>query len=206
MTDHGDRDPRTHTRRVGQRGDHRQMVQEGRRCCQRRRAAGRARDRQGDARGQRARRRRARRNHRQGRRDGRPRARCSARSARVAAAPIRSGKSDGQSKAVPTGAAHPPERRRKRRAASRAAAATNGGSQTRSAPTQMPPAPSAAKIAAERGIDTSAVAGSGKRGQVLKGDVLAFTPPSAPAQARPRRRRRARRRRPTMRRAKSACA
>jgi 2-oxoglutarate dehydrogenase E2 component (dihydrolipoamide succinyltransferase) len=49
----------------------------------------------------------------------------------------------------------------------------------------MPPAPSAAKIAAERGIDTSAVAGSGKRGQVLKGDVLAFTPTSAPAQARP---------------------
>src|SRR4051794_41021000 len=60
-------------------------------------------------------------------------------------------------------------------AASRAAAAaTNGGSQTQAAPTQMPPAPSAAKIAAERGIDTGAAAGSGKRGQVLKGDVLAF--------------------------------
>ncbi|MEA2834577.1 MAG: hypothetical protein QOG66_2779 [Methylobacteriaceae bacterium] len=68
-------------------------------------------------------------------------------------------------------------------AASRAAA-TNGGSQAQSAPTQMPPAPSAAKIAAERGIDTSAVGGSGKRGQVLKGDVLAFSPPSAPAPAR----------------------
>jgi 2-oxoglutarate dehydrogenase E2 component (dihydrolipoamide succinyltransferase) len=47
----------------------------------------------------------------------------------------------------------------------------------------MPSAPSAANIAAERGIDTGAVAGSGKRGQVLKGDVLAFTPPSAPAPA-----------------------
>jgi 2-oxoglutarate dehydrogenase E2 component (dihydrolipoamide succinyltransferase) len=71
-------------------------------------------------------------------------------------------------------------------AASRAAAAaTNGGSQTQPAPTQMTPAPSAAKIAAERGIDTGEIAGSGKRGQVLKGDVLAFTPPSAPAQARP---------------------
>ena len=70
-------------------------------------------------------------------------------------------------------------------AASRAAAAaTNGGSQSQpAAPTQMPPAPSAAKLAAERGIDTGAIAGSGKRGQVLKGDVLAFTPPSAPAQA-----------------------
>jgi 2-oxoglutarate dehydrogenase E2 component (dihydrolipoamide succinyltransferase) len=48
----------------------------------------------------------------------------------------------------------------------------------------MPPAPSAAKIAAERGIDTEAVAGSGKRGQVLKGDVLAFTPQSGQASAR----------------------
>ncbi len=67
-------------------------------------------------------------------------------------------------------------------AASRAAAAaTNGGPQSQAATTQMPPAPSAAKLAAERGIDTGAVAGSGKRGQVLKGDVLAFTPPSAPA-------------------------
>ena len=68
-------------------------------------------------------------------------------------------------------------------AASRTAAlATNGGQ--RSTSTQMPPAPSAAKIAAERGIDTSEVAGSGKRGQVLKSDVLAFTPPSAPAASR----------------------
>jgi 2-oxoglutarate dehydrogenase E2 component (dihydrolipoamide succinyltransferase) len=40
-------------------------------------------------------------------------------------------------------------------------------------PTAMPPAPSAAKIAAEDRIDLSSVAGSGKRGQVLKGDVLA---------------------------------
>ena len=36
----------------------------------------------------------------------------------------------------------------------------------------MPPAPSAAKMAAENAIDLSAVAGSGKRGQVLKGDVI----------------------------------
>src|SRR5277367_3572632 len=39
--------------------------------------------------------------------------------------------------------------------------------------TAMPPAPSAAKIAAEDKIDLASVAGSGKRGQVLKGDVLA---------------------------------
>jgi 2-oxoglutarate dehydrogenase E2 component (dihydrolipoamide succinyltransferase) len=70
-------------------------------------------------------------------------------------------------------------------AASRAAAAaTNGGAQTQASPPQMPPAPAAAKIAAERGIDTAAIAGSGKRGQVLKGDVLAFTPQAAPAQTR----------------------
>ena len=37
----------------------------------------------------------------------------------------------------------------------------------------MPPAPSAAKIAADNKIAVDAVAGSGKRGQVLKGDVLA---------------------------------
>jgi 2-oxoglutarate dehydrogenase E2 component (dihydrolipoamide succinyltransferase) len=41
------------------------------------------------------------------------------------------------------------------------------------APTARPPAPAAAKIAAEDKIDLASVAGSGKRGQVLKGDVLA---------------------------------
>src|SRR5271163_3664842 len=52
--------------------------------------------------------------------------------------------------------------------------------------TAMPPAPSAAKIAAEDRIDLGSVAGSGKRGQVLKGDVLAAaaaTSASAPAVA-----------------------
>jgi 2-oxoglutarate dehydrogenase E2 component (dihydrolipoamide succinyltransferase) len=37
-----------------------------------------------------------------------------------------------------------------------------------------PPAPSAAKIAREQGVDLSGVVGSGKQGQVLKGDVLAL--------------------------------
>jgi 2-oxoglutarate dehydrogenase E2 component (dihydrolipoamide succinyltransferase) len=40
-------------------------------------------------------------------------------------------------------------------------------------PIAMPPAPSAAKIAAEDKINLSSITGSGKRGQVLKGDVLA---------------------------------
>ena len=59
--------------------------------------------------------------------------------------------------------------------------------------TSMPPAPAAAKVAADAGVDVNAVAGSGKRGQVLKGDVLAAiaNPPAAaapvavPAAARP---------------------
>ena len=59
--------------------------------------------------------------------------------------------------------------------------AAGSGTGTVSAGTTMPPAPAAAKIATERGIDLNGVAGSGKRGQVLKGDVLA-APPAAPAQ------------------------
>ena len=67
-----------------------------------------------------------------------------------------------------------------------AAAPASGG-------TSMPPAPAAAKVAADAGVDVNAVAGSGKRGQVLKGDVLAAiaNPPAAaapvaiPAAARP---------------------
>ena len=48
----------------------------------------------------------------------------------------------------------------------------------------MPPAPSAAKIAADNGIDVSSIAGAGKRGQVLKSDVLeALAKPAAPAPA-----------------------
>ena len=39
--------------------------------------------------------------------------------------------------------------------------------------TAMPPAPAAAKIAAEARIDLASIAGTGKRGQVLKSDVLA---------------------------------
>ncbi|WP_162009814.1 2-oxoglutarate dehydrogenase complex dihydrolipoyllysine-residue succinyltransferase [Methylocystis heyeri] len=44
----------------------------------------------------------------------------------------------------------------------------------------MPPSPAAAKIALDSGIDLSGVAGSGKRGQVLKGDLIA-QPRPAPA-------------------------
>jgi 2-oxoglutarate dehydrogenase E2 component (dihydrolipoamide succinyltransferase) len=56
------------------------------------------------------------------------------------------------------------------------------------AATTMPPSPAAAKIAAEDKIDLTSIAGSGKRGQVLKGDVLAAVaeprrPAPAPLQA-----------------------
>ena len=43
----------------------------------------------------------------------------------------------------------------------------------KAAPAAMPAAPAAAKIAADNNLSTADIAGSGKRGQVLKGDVLA---------------------------------
>jgi 2-oxoglutarate dehydrogenase E2 component (dihydrolipoamide succinyltransferase) len=50
----------------------------------------------------------------------------------------------------------------------------------------MPASPAAAKIAADHGVDPAVVAGSGKRGQVLKGDVLDYmAKPPAPAPAPP---------------------
>jgi 2-oxoglutarate dehydrogenase E2 component (dihydrolipoamide succinyltransferase) len=49
------------------------------------------------------------------------------------------------------------------------------------ASTAMPPAPAAAKMAAEDKIDLASVAGSGKRGQVLKGDVIAAARGPLPA-------------------------
>ncbi|HCO53777.1 MAG TPA: dihydrolipoamide succinyltransferase, partial [Pelagibacterium sp.] len=58
--------------------------------------------------------------------------------------------------------------------------------------TEMPPAPSAAKMMEERDIEPSSVAGSGKRGQVLKEDVLkaldttGSSKAEAPAPAAPR--------------------
>jgi len=49
----------------------------------------------------------------------------------------------------------------------------------------MPPSPAAAKLAADQGISLDTLDGSGKRGQILKGDVLAHIaqPQNAPAPA-----------------------
>jgi 2-oxoglutarate dehydrogenase E2 component (dihydrolipoamide succinyltransferase) len=92
--------------------------------------------------------------------------------------------SPGETAARPTGAKSAP-------AAATAALPPASASAAKPTPaTRMPPAPAAAKIAAEDKIDLASIAGSGKRGQVLKGDVLAAaaaaqapTPIVAPAQA-----------------------
>lgn len=53
------------------------------------------------------------------------------------------------------------------------AAAAPAPAAASAAPSSMPPAPAAGKLLAETGLSADQVAGSGKRGQVLKGDVLA---------------------------------
>lgn len=88
-----------------------------------------------------------------------------------AAAPGKSGETAGKSpapKPAPAPAAPAPKS-----AAAPAPAAP--------AATQMPPAPSAAKIAVEQGIDIAQVPGSGKRGQALKSDVVQFAARQAAA-------------------------
>ncbi len=61
-------------------------------------------------------------------------------------------------------------------------------------PAPAPASPAAAKIAADRGLDPAAVEGSGKRGQVLKGDVLDYVAKPPPPLRRHRLRRPPRRR------------
>ncbi|MDB5594492.1 MAG: 2-oxoglutarate dehydrogenase, subunit, dihydrolipoamide succinyltransferase, partial [Hyphomicrobiales bacterium] len=70
-------------------------------------------------------------------------------------------------------------------AAASAAAAPAPAKSAPASGTSMSPAPAAAKIAADNSVDTSVIDGSGRRGQVLKGDVLAAIAAgvSAPAAA-----------------------
>ncbi|PSH67054.1 MULTISPECIES: 2-oxoglutarate dehydrogenase complex dihydrolipoyllysine-residue succinyltransferase [Phyllobacterium] len=49
-------------------------------------------------------------------------------------------------------------------------------------PSEMPASPAASKLLAEKGVSASQVEGSGKRGQVLKGDVLDAVAKGIPAQ------------------------
>ena len=121
-----------------------------------RRAAGGAGDRQGDARGQRAESGGLERDCRRDRSNGRD---------RRAARPGRGRRGDpGASAGSSCGG-----KARARVGACRCDATPSSPA----AGTAMPPAPAAAKIAAEDKIDLASIAGSGKRGQVLKGDVLA---------------------------------
>src|SRR5689334_15959736 len=78
------------------------------------------------------------------------------------------------------------------KAAAAAAPAAKPAAEAPKAPAQQPAVmPSAQKLAAERGIDTSKVQGTGRDGRVTKGDVLeqsgrpAAPPPAPSAQARP---------------------
>lgn len=68
-----------------------------------------------------------------------------------------------------TAAASPAKAAPAKAAAAPAAAATPAPA----ASGDMPPSPSAKKMMTEKGVDPASVEGSGKRGQVLKGDVLA---------------------------------
>ena len=66
-----------------------------------------------------------------------------------------------------------------------AAAAPVAAAAASASASSMPPAPAAAKLLAESNLSADQVEGSGKRGQVLKGDVIAAVAkgPSAPAAA-----------------------
>ena len=67
-------------------------------------------------------------------------------------------------------------------AVSKPAPAASPAPASAAASSSMPPSPAAAKIAIEKGVDVSQIAGSGKRGQALKSDVLAAAAtPAAPA-------------------------
>ncbi|ASQ02644.1 2-oxoglutarate dehydrogenase complex dihydrolipoyllysine-residue succinyltransferase [Sinorhizobium meliloti WSM1022] len=68
-----------------------------------------------------------------------------------------------------------------------AAAAQPAAAAVTQTSTSMPPAPAAAKLIAENNLSADQIDGSGKRGQVLKGDVLAAVAKgiSAPAAAEP---------------------
>lgn len=73
---------------------------------------------------------------------------------------------------IAEGAGTPPEAKADADAKPANATPAAAASVPAAAGTDMPPAPSAAKMMAESNIDADQVDGSGKRGQVLKGDVI----------------------------------
>ena len=86
---------------------------------------------------------------------------------------------EGAAAAAPTSAATPVAPKAAPAAEPAAKPAANGGAATQ---TEMPPSPAARKALAEHGLAADDVAGSGKRGQVLKEDVAAAAaaPKAAP--------------------------
>ncbi len=70
-------------------------------------------------------------------------------------------------------------------ASASASATTSSGASSATSSAAMPAAPSAQKMMAEKGIDAASVEGSGKRGQILKEDVMkaASAPKAAPIAA-----------------------
>ena len=87
----------------------------------------------------------------------------------------------GLSVAAPAPAAAPPPKNEA--PAKPAAAAKPAPAKSPSAASAPPPAPAARKVLAEAQIDPDAVAGSGRRGQVLKEDALAAVAAKKPALA-----------------------
>jgi 2-oxoglutarate dehydrogenase E2 component (dihydrolipoamide succinyltransferase) len=102
------------------------------------------------------------------------------------AAPIDAGPEQPKQKAEPRGAEAKPEPKRE---PARAAVAEKA--EAHAAKDAMPAAPSARKLMEEKGLSPGEIDGTGKRGQILKGDVLqaldriAAAPSKAPAAARP---------------------
>ncbi|OCP11080.1 MULTISPECIES: 2-oxoglutarate dehydrogenase complex dihydrolipoyllysine-residue succinyltransferase [unclassified Ensifer] len=93
----------------------------------------------------------------------------------------------GQIAAGAAGAAAAPAAASEKKAEPAAAAPAAPAAAAAPAATSMPPAPSAGKLLAENNLSADQIDGSGKRGQVLKGDVLAAVAKgiSTPAAAEP---------------------
>jgi 2-oxoglutarate dehydrogenase E2 component (dihydrolipoamide succinyltransferase) len=104
-----------------------------------------------------------------------------------AASPINAGPEEPKQKPAP----RKPEAKAAQPEAAQVSAAAPSASRPEDSPTpgyEMPPAPSARKLMDEKGVAAKEVSGTGKRGQVLKGDVLealqrVSDQPAAPPQA-----------------------
>jgi 2-oxoglutarate dehydrogenase E2 component (dihydrolipoamide succinyltransferase) len=83
----------------------------------------------------------------------------------------------------PTAAPSPTAAPAESRSAPTASSSTSSAARATTAAAAPPPGPAARKLVAERGIDPAAIAGTGKHGQVTKGDVLATAAPAASASA-----------------------